>query len=260
MKEDVHPLNLDLVNENLLDLDFKSIGDFVGITDNNKIILPYFNFQIDFNFIYPLIGKINQNLLLVVDVRSIKRNKNGYIFNSQGELINQFYAGDGIENIKILGDKIIISYFDEGVMGDLGPNNEGLSVFDLNGEYLFGYNEKHGELIIFDCYCMCKFDNQKILFLAYSDFKLIELNINTYEEKTYQIPTILRGSVAMTSWKNKVYFYSPYDDKGGIYEWEFGSESANKIGSYDKFLKDFGNGRFISFEKGHEFCTIVDVR
>ena len=250
-------IKLNLVGKNLIGFDFKSEDQYLGITKSNEIITPFDNFEINIDIKFPMIRILDEELFLVVDTRTEADKKNCLIFNYEGKLVNRFYFGDGIEDILIIKNKIVVSYFDEGVLEKNGPNNNGLSIFNLRGELIFGYNEKHGRLVIMDCYCMSKIDNKRILFLAYTEFDLIELNLINHEEIVHKIPSNLFGSNAMTVFKNKIYFHSPYKDKEGIYEWEIGQEKANKIGSYKGNLRSIQNGKFLAY-KNKEY-TIIDM-
>jgi hypothetical protein len=250
-------VKLELSEKNLVGFDFKSENEFLGITKTNEIVTPFSNFEIDINIKYPIIRILDEELFLLIDIRTEKNKENCLVFNHKGDLKNKFYIGDGIEDVTVIKNKIIASYFDEGVFGAEGPNNNGLSIFDLKGKLLFGYNDKHGQLEIVDCYCICKFDSQKILFLGYTEFNLIELNIITHEEVVYKLPSDLAGCNAMTTWKNKIYFHSPYKDKEGIYEWEFNRENATKIGNYKGNLRGLNNGKFLDFK--NKSYTLIEM-
>ena len=253
----VKSVKLELIGKNLIGFDFKSEKEYLGITKSNEVITSYGEFEINIDFKFPIVRILDEEQFLVINARTEKDKENCFVFNNEGRLMNKFYFGDGIEDVKIIKNKIIVSYFDEGVLGDKGPNNNGLSIFNLSGELKFGYNEKHGQLIIMDCYCMSKLDNQRILFLAYTDFNLIELNLTDYKETAHKIPANLSGSNAMTTFKDKIYFHSPYKDKEGVYELELGKESADKIGNYKGNLRGIQNGKFLDF-KDKEY-TIIEM-
>jgi len=250
-------VKLELSGKNLVGFDFKSENEYLGITKTNEIITPFSNFEIKTEIKFPIIRILDDELFLIIDTRTKKDKENCFVFNHNGNLKNKFYFGDGIEDVIIIKNKIIVSYFDEGVLGDKGPNNNGLSIFNLKGKLLFGYNEKHGQLEIVDCYSMSKFGNQKILFSAYTDFNIVELNIITHEERVYKIPSNLCGSNSMTTFKNKIYFHSPYKDKEGIFEWELGNETANKVGNYKGNLRGLNNGKFLDFKK--KSYTLIEM-
>jgi len=255
---ELNTTELKLNGENLAGFDFKSENQYLGITKLNKIITPFSSFEIKIDFKFPTIRILNEELFLVINSRTKKDKENGYIFDYEGNLKNRIYFGDGIQDVIVIKNKIIVSYFDEGVLGEKGPNNNGLSIFNLKGKLLFGYNKKHNELKIVDCYSMNKFDNQNILFSAYNNFDIVKLNILTYEEEIYKIPSILSGSNAITILKNRIYFHSPYKGKNDILEWELDSKTVNKIGTYKGQLRGLDSGRFIEFK--NKKYTLIEAK
>lgn len=119
------------------------------------------------------------------------------------------------------------------------------------------YNEKHGDQIISDCYCICKHGTNRVLFLPYTDFPLIELNLDNGEEKKYEIPEQVKGSNGLTSTRDSIIFHSPYMDKRGLYKWRKGEKEIEKIGEYSEGLRGLKNGRFIM--NGEKGFTILDL-
>lgn len=248
--------NLHPAAKNLVAFDYSSEHDFIGLTKAKKLVTPYETFNIKNKFRFPIIRKL-QNGCLIINMRSRNKDENCFIFDNQGILLNKFYVGDGVEDFIIQKGKIIVSYFDEGVLGAKGPNNNGISIFDINGKLLFGYNESKGGLTIMDCYCMNKFDNQKVAFFAYTKFNLILLDVDSYEEKAYQIPSELFGANALTCYKNKLYFHAPYNNKTIIYEWKLGNVKAIKVGEFKGRLIGLKDGKFLSYyDKSY---TIIDM-
>jgi hypothetical protein len=249
--------NIDLDSEVLVDVDPSRNGFYIGITDKGNVVVPFDRIEITQSFEFPIIRQLNDNLFLIADSRTSNQTDNCFIYDLKGNVHGQFFAGDGIEDIEILREKIIVTYFDEGVYGADGPNNEGLVIFDFKGEILLKYNEKHGDQVISDCYCICKHGTNRILFLPYTDFPLIELNIDTGEEIKYEIPDELKGSSGLTSTADSVIFHSPYEDKRGLYKWKTGNEKVEKIGEYSEGLRGLKNGKFMT--KGEKGFTILDL-
>ena len=255
MKE--YTTNIDLHSEILVDVDTSSNDFYIGITDKGNVVVPFDRIEITQSFKFPIIRQLNENSFLIADTRTSKQMENCFIYDFKGNVLRNFFAGDGIEDIEILCEKIIITYFDEGVYGTQGPNNEGLVIFDFKGEILLKYNEKHGDQIISDCYCICKHGTNRILFLPYADFPLIELNLDTGEEMKYEIPEEVKGSNGITSTADSIIFHSPYEDKNGLYIWRTGEKKIERIGEYSEGLRGLKNGRFIS--KGERGFTIIDL-
>jgi hypothetical protein len=250
--------NIELDGEVLVDIDVLADDSYITITDKGRVVFPFDKIEIEQTFKFPIIRQLNDKSFLVADSRTNNdETDNCFIYDLEGNALKHFYAGDGIQDIEVLRDKIVITYFDEGVYGTDGPNNYGLVIFDFDGNILFKYNEKHGHQIISDCYCICKHGANRVLFLPYTEFPLIELNLDTGDEKKYEIPGQLKGSNGLTSNADSVIFHSPYDDKRGIYKWKIGDKKADKIGEYSEGLRGLKDARFISI--GQKGFTILDL-
>lgn len=249
--------NIDLDSEVLVDVDPSTSDFYIGITDKGNVVVPFDKIEITQAFKFPIIRQLTDNSFLIADSRTSNHTENCFIYDFKGNLLRQFFVGDGVQDIEILHDKIIVTYFDEGVYGDDGPNNEGLVIFDFKGEILLKYKEKHGDQIISDCYCICKHGTNRILFLPYTDFLLIELNLDNGEEIKYVIPEEVKGSNGLTSTADSIIFHSPYEDKRGLYKWKTGEKKVEKIGEYSEGLRGLKNGRFMT--KGEKGFTILDL-
>lgn len=254
MKETI---NLDLYEEILADVDVQFSDSYVGVTTNGRVIFPFYKIELRKAFEFPLIRQLTNESFLVAEARVKGNADNCFIYDLEGNIIMKFFAGDGIADIVVSSKKIVITYFDEGVYGNYGPNNGGLVIFDFNGKILLNYNEKHGEQIISDCYCICKHGANRILFLPYTEFPLIELNIDTGEERRFKIPDILKGTSAVTSSLDGIFFFSPIEDKGGIYHWKTGEKNASKVGEHGSRLRGLNNGRFLSIDQ--KSFSILDL-
>ena len=161
-------IELNLTQENIRNIFVDSFGNYVAITSQNNIIGNDFRFSIKIDFDFPHIRIIdNENILIIDDNWNIE--KNAYVIDYSGNIKLKFYAGIGIEDIKINKKKIIVSYFDEGVFGKVGPNKDGISIFDFNGKQIFGYISHSANNNFVDCYCLSNFGNDKIIFYGYSD-------------------------------------------------------------------------------------------
>lgn len=154
-----------------------------------------------------------------------------------------------MEDVVIVADKIIFSYFDEGVFGNPGPNNEGIAIFDFNGLFLYGFNSTNQDMIV-DCYAMCKYDNDRILFYIYPDFPLVELNINTFKAVIHKTSDKFVGAHAMSAYQGQVLYYGGYNNNEKFYLWNIWQQQAVLIGEYSGgHIRGIGDGKFISVEK-----------
>jgi hypothetical protein len=249
--------NIELDGEVLFNIDALTDVSYIAITDKGHVVFPFHKIEIAQSFKFPIIRQLNDYSFLIADSRTRETTSNCFIYDLNGNVLNRFFAGDGIQDIEVHRDKIIVTYFDEGVYGTNGPNNGGLVLFDFAGKILSKYNEKHGDQIISDCYCICKHGADRVLFSPYIEFPLIELNLDTGDERRYEIPEHLKGSNGLTSTAESIIFHSPYEDERGIYKWRIGDKTAERIGEYSEGLRGLNNGRFIS--SGQMGFTILDL-
>lgn len=249
---------IELVQTKCLDIDAQDTSDFLTITEDKKIISSAFQISIDFDLWFPNIRRLNQDKFLLIDTRTKKDRQNGWIIDNQGQIKRTFMAGDGIEDIVIQENKIIISYFDEGIFSGIEPSDQGLVVFDFDGKILFNYRDKYGHAVdVADCYCLCPKGNKGVLFSMYTDFPLIELNLDTFEQTVHQPPGQLNGAGSITNSGADIFFHAPYQDKRGIYKWTIGNEQAEKIGEYSPHLRGLQGGKYLAC--GETGYTIVDL-
>lgn len=121
--------------------------------------------------------------LLLVQSRCLKDGanieRNARRYNPNGQLIDAFTLGDGIESVQIdETDTIWVSYFDEGVFGNFGweqpMGSEGVIAYTINGRKLWGA----GSFDIADCYALNVAGTKEVYFYYYADFYLVQLNEN----------------------------------------------------------------------------------
>jgi len=241
----------------ILNIDVKADNTFLAITDKKEVVTSSTIFTINGEVHFPIIRELNSKEFLIANLRNKNDNENAFIYDFNGNLKTKFKAGDGIEDIVINADKIVITYFDEGVFGDDGYNNNGLSIFDFNGNFQFGFNQNQQGLVIHDCYCICKIDDRKIAFYAYDFFNVIELDLNDFTITKLETPNIFEGANAMSKLNNKYIFHSSYYSKNEFFEWNLSNNSVKKIGEYNSTLKGLLNGSFLAF--GDSGFTIIET-
>ena len=213
---------------------------------------------IEKEFHFPKIRRLDTSTFLIADTRTDKL-PNGHIYNFDGQLIKSFLIVDGIQDIIVHNKKIITTYFDEGVFGYNGPNNDGLAIFDLFGHQLFGFNSSIETMGIDDCYCICKHQSSTLLFYAYSDCKVYELNVDNFEFTSFETPEDFLGASAISSTNDKIIFHSSYHEKTSFFSWDKDKNEALKFGNYSPLLKGIGNGKFLAFgDNGFTIINSVD--
>ncbi len=250
-----HVILIDTSHSKILNLDADDQGNFMAFTDNNSVITNDQILKIDLELRYPIIRRLNNETFLIADCRADNKI-NGYIYNFRGQLIKSFLVGDGIDNIIVHRNKIIITYFDEDVYGNEGPNNDGLAVFDFQGKQEFGINSSVGDLLISDCYCICKHGTNRVLFYAYPDLKVFELNLDTFKLECYETPTDFSGSSAISSTADKIILHSSYHDERSFFFWDRNKKEVIKSGDYSPGLTGIKNGKFLIY--GDNGYTIIN--
>lgn len=202
---------------------------------------------------FPLIACLKDEFF-VVNSRTDEKFENAFIYDRHGKLAHQFYVGDGVEDVVVVGDKIVITYFDEGVFGDFPLAYNGVNIFDRNGKHLYGYHDQtKSKRQIYDCYAAVGIDSTAIAFHAYDDsvggFSTVILNVDTYEETAFEPPKELDGCGAISIKDRIVYLFSPYKDNKGIYSFNLDSKQHERIGECEeRQLKGLPGGRFVGVE------------
>lgn len=129
--------------------------------------------EMNYHFIQP----IGESILLLGARSRLQKSgiyeANACIVNRQGEILRAFCLGDGIEDCIVTRDeRIITSYFDEGVFGDAPFGNKGLLIWDCMGHRIWE-NEKYW---IMDCYAINVDEQENLWFYYYADDDLVWTN------------------------------------------------------------------------------------
>ena len=240
----------------ILSVDY-NLYSYIALTEDYTLHTPYTSCKLKQKVKHPIVRIIDNSHFIVAGARTSGYD-NALIFDMSGSCIMSFYAGDGVEDMLVHDGKLIFSYFDEGVYGSNGPNNEGLAVFGSNGKLIFGYNSSQKGEGIDDCYSICKAEKDKIFFYAYTPFILTELSLSTYKCKFYTVPDYLRGSHAISEYFGSIIFFGSYTQKKQLYKYEPYTGKATGCGSYIGRLQASLQGRFIDV-KDHKFSVITPM-
>ncbi len=137
------------------------------------------------------IDLFSDGTLLIVQARCLKdgeyAERNARRYNMNGQLIEAFTLGDGIENMQIdEKDTIWVNYFDEGIFGNFGweqtMGRDGLVAYTINGDKLWGAREYD----IIDGCALNVVDSSEIYFYYYDDYFLVQLD-NMKEKNRYRM-------------------------------------------------------------------------
>lgn len=244
----VSPINIDLNQENIKNVFVDSFGVYILVSTQNNIIGNNFKFPFYKDLQFPICRIIDLEKLLIIDDNP-KLNENAFLVNYSGKVLTKFYAGISIEDVIILKNKIIISYFDEGILGKCGPNNDGISIFNFDGIQTYGYKSSVLNDEFIDCYCMTNYGNNRIIFYGYSDFKLKELNLDSFKITEYETPIDFLGANSISTKNEQIILHSSYKDKTSFFNWNLKSNRVQRIDSTEKNLKGTDNGTFFNYNK-----------
>lgn len=255
MKE--HVVYLDLQEgERILDLYAETEWDSIVLTSEGRVITGGESLGLDLDDQPRLVRRIDEHTFLLTEPRTGGPD-NLHIYDLSGRHVRSFLVGDCIADVLVHRGKIIVSYFDEGVINGIGPGGDGLAVFALEGTQVFGFNSAATWGYMLDCYCISKAGPDRIIFYAYPDRVVFELDLDTLKVRQLGTPEDTTGIYAISTTGPKIVLYCRHSDHLGFYAWNRSRNEMTGIGSYPSPLKGLPNGRFLSF--GDRGYTIVDV-
>jgi hypothetical protein len=148
--------------------------------------------------------------LLVRSRADVKADQNATVFDMQGRPQWSFNAGDGIQDAQATeNNDIWISYFDEGVFGNMGKGEAGLVCMDSRGQPFLKYNDSAGESQISDCYALNVCSRKETWLYYYVDFPLVQLVDGKPMRTWLDVP--VRGSHAFAVGHDRVLFCGSYE-------------------------------------------------
>jgi hypothetical protein len=160
--------------------------------------------------VQPLEG---ERWLLVRSRAESASEKNAEVHDSHGRLVSCFHAGDGIEDVQATSQgEIWISYFDEGVFGDLPLGQAGLVCLNASGQEKFRYStiaERHGLPPIDDCYALNVAGDEDVWLYYYDDFPLVRLCKKQFDRKWHPMP--VHGSHVFAVADGRALFVGSYN-------------------------------------------------
>ena len=255
---------LENLPEPLLDLDAGSNDSWVGVAGKEqKQVLLFDGRAVKIPQVcrFPIVRAIGNGRAIVVDTRIEKAKQvNAWVVDTDGNVKTSFCVGDGVQDVLASEKWIVVTYFDEGVFSDIEPGPEGLVVFDTSGKFKFGYQSHFGKkaVDIADCYCACWVGPHQIMFLPYTEFPLVRLDLETFTQEIYATPKELHGSRGLTVLGDRVFCHGPYDQRD-IREWRVGNQKAACVGQYTARLRGLGEGRFLALgQAGYTIVSLTD--
>jgi hypothetical protein len=241
-----------------IDIDVRADGEWVAICRPEQDLVVASagqHFAVPEEIRFPLIRWLDSGDILLIDARTTKGRDNGYVFSTSGVQKARFCVGDGVEDAIAVGEAVVITYFDEGIFGDVPPSHEGLCVFSPDGRLEFGYQSGvRNPVDIADCYCICAAGRHEACFSPYTGFPLVRLNSKTRDQVVHELPEALAGASALSTDGVVFYFYGPYDARRSIIRWQPQGECI-EVGTHSGPLRAHYRGAFLS--TGASGYTIV---
>jgi hypothetical protein len=234
---------LDCGTHQILDLDTDEYGRYIALLSNTEVWTNAWKVHLPYSFEHPFIRELDKERFLIVEARQPVAH-NGHIFATTGHRLGSFDAGDGIADVLIQAGCIVISYFDEGVLGGDGPGSDGLAVFDFTGQQVFGFNTSQPHFIL-DCYCMCRKGQDSILAYTYTGFPLWEICLTDFQVSQQATPRDFEGANALTTFKGGLIFYSSYANKTSFFWWDR-KEHVRRFFFTETSMRGIGNGKFLT--------------
>ena len=202
---------------------------------------------------FPITRYIDNNTVLVASARIARQDEiNTWIIDlSSGHRQAEFSIGDAVKDILVMDNHLVVSYFDEGIFGDIKPSDEGFSIFDKSGNFLYGYNNhSSNSVFISDCYAISKKNEEEFILFPYADFPIVNFNLANKQQIIFEIPEVLHGSCVISYIDDAFLFCSPYIDRNGIYSFEVDSSFFQKIGSQPAFYsRGLPDGRILGWQE-----------
>ncbi len=202
--------------------------------------------------VYYFVQALGEDYLCVAS-RCAPEESNAHLFDAEGNSLASWHAGDGIEDVQIAPDgKVWVSYFDEGVFGDLPLGAQGLNCFDARGERLFGFRDDIVNLPDYaqgmaDCYALNVASNRDTWLFYYTDFPLVQLR--EFRLKNVFAPTPeIAGSHAFAVCDSRRLFVGGYEHKNRLFWRDESSgrqvelEAVDEAGAPLRWNRIYGRG------------------
>jgi hypothetical protein len=188
--------------------------------------------------------------LVLVKRRSEADGIGGGVLGRRGEVLSLFAVGDGIREVVVIEDSLVVSKFDEGILGREALSYA-IAAFDLEGNLRHSIRDFGVEVAIYATFAMCASGRSDVIFNSYSwsepQDHVIELHLAKMTSETWVTPQELRWSRAIASAADSLLFYSPFKRHGKLLRWQVGQSKFAFVGSipFTHYLRGLPNGRFI---------------
>ncbi len=199
--------------------DIDKAGNWIAMTDTGKglrLVTPWSDIPLPLDLPYAGVRWLGDKALVVCPRIRKDGEINAWIVDPvDGTISVAFSVGDGVEGFVVLKDFIVVGYFDEGVFSGINPSHEGVAVFDRSGVYLWGYTSSFTDAVdVVDCYAMCQSGPNRVTFFAYTEFKLVEVDVSARRQTVMPAPPEVSGCHGLTCLKTTAILRGPYAKNG----------------------------------------------
>jgi hypothetical protein len=200
----------------------------------------------------PMVRRVSGELALIVEPNAAAGADNAWLVWRDGSVERSFHVGDAIGDVLIVGGKIVVTYFDEGVFSFTSFGPEGVMIFDLLGNPVFGYRTQFGDAAvdIADVYGAGVIDERRIAFSPYTEFPLVVLDIESRTQVVRRLPELLHGARAISGAGDVVLIWGPSRRTFGMFRLMRDNESPEFLGDVEGRLRGIECGRFLRVRDG----------
>jgi hypothetical protein len=175
------------------------------------------------------------------------------VIDLHGNVAARFEAGDCIEQVLCNSERIVLTYFDQGVFSGRSPSDEGVAIFSPSGDFITGFHSKFGwkPVGIADCYCACLDPLGRLLFSPYTDFPLVRWDVTTGEMSLWELPEELHACGALSATESHAYFWAPQNEKTNrIFRFDLESGQITVAGELapPRHRQPLPEGRFLAWD------------
>lgn len=213
---------------------------------NFKVFFPQSNWAemtLQSNWNYHFASMLNNQEVLLTCARAYGKEENAQLYDIGGNVVKEFYFGDGIQDIQIAKDGLIWgSYFDQGVFSDDGMGASGLNCWNQKGEKVYSFSPQNGLNYMADCYALNVINSDEVWFYYYTEFPLVRLK-NKKEISYWNVP--IRGAHAFSIFENYVLMSPGYNEKT-FHLFKLGLDKKVKSCAEYQFIDD--QGQILEFE------------
>ncbi|BAU14089.1 hypothetical protein LEP3755_46340 [Leptolyngbya sp. NIES-3755] len=185
--------------------------------------------------------------LLLVCSRSYRKSpddfeKNGRIYNLDGDFKREILLGDGIQSVQVMADGTIwTSFFDEGIFGNYGWDDpigsSGLVAWDAAGRKVYEFEPTQDLDSICDCYALNVASDVDVWLYYYTEFPLVHLRQQKVQS-FWEMP--IEGSNGFAIFGDRALFRGGYDDQDTYYVFSLPHKGKVKLIKKFQFTDETG--------------------